>query len=176
MSNSLPIIKMGHPNLRKSSNPISVEQITETKTQEFIDHLISTMREADGAGIAAPQVDILQRIFVVEIDENPRYPDKPSFPLLIAINPEIEPLGKEKIESWEGCLSIPNIRGKLMRWASIRLSAYDREGNFYQKELTGFPAVVAQHELDHLNGILFIDRMDDLTTLCFREEFQRYYQ
>jgi len=174
--NRLSVIKMGHPNLRNSSQPIPLDQIQLSETQKFIDNLIATMRAEDGAGIAAPQVDILKRIFVMEVDNNPRYPDKKSFPLTIAINPEIIPLGKEKVESWEGCLSIPNIRGKLMRWATVQLSAYDRNGQHYQKKLTGFAAVVAQHELDHLNGILFIDRMDDLTTLSFREEYQRFFQ
>lgn len=174
--NLLPVIKMGHPNLRKSSLPVPLEELQKPQTQELIDNLITTMRAEDGAGIAAPQVDVLQRIFVVEVDNNPRYPDKPPFPLMIVINPEIKPLGEEKMESWEGCLSIPNIRGKLMRWSRIELSGYDREGKYFQKKLSGFAAVVAQHELDHLNGILFIDRMDDMKTLCFREEFQRYYQ
>lgn len=175
MNGILPVIKMGHPNLRKSALLISPDVIKQSDIQQLIDNLITTMRTEDGAGIAAPQVDVLQRIFVMEVDNNPRYPDKPSFPLLIAINPEIELLGENQVESWEGCLSIPNIRGRLLRWEKVKISAYDRDGQFYQKELSGFAAVVAQHELDHLNGILFIDRMEDMKTLCFREEFQRFY-
>ena len=174
--NLLPVIKMGHPNLRKSSSPIPIPEIQDLRIQELIDSLITTMRAEDGAGIAAPQVNVLERVFVMEVDNNPRYPDKASFPLMVAVNPEIKPLGTEQVESWEGCLSIPNIRGKLMRWANIQLNAYDRKGQYFEKELSGFAAVVAQHELDHLNGILFIDRMDDMTSLCFREEYQRFYQ
>lgn len=175
MKNILPVIKMGHPNLRRSSQPVSLEQIQTPKYQEFIDRLIATMRAEDGAGIAAPQVDVLERLFVMEVDDNPRYPDKLSFPLLVAINPEIKPIGEEQVDSWEGCLSIPNIRGNLKRWAQVKITGYDRNGNFFEKELSDFAAVVAQHELDHLNGVLFIDRMTDLKTLCFREEFERFY-
>lgn len=176
MRNMLPVIKMGHPNLRKPSLPLSLDLIPKLEYQQLIDNLITTMRTEDGAGIAAPQVDVLKRIFVVEVDNNPRYPDKPSFPLLVAINPELEPIGVEQVDSWEGCLSIPNIRGQLQRWARVRISAYDRTGKFYQKELSDFAAVVAQHEMDHLNGVLFIDRMEDMKTLCFREEYQRFYK
>ena len=171
----LPVIKMGHPNLRKSSDSVPIDQIQTPKYQQLIDNLITTMRAEDGAGIAAPQVDVLERIFVMEVDNNPRYPDKPSFPLLVAINPTIKPIGDQQIDSWEGCLSIPKIRGKLKRWDRVKITGYDRNGNFFEKELSGFAAVVAQHELDHLNGILFIDRMTDLKTLCFREEFERFY-
>ncbi len=175
MKNILPVIKMGHPNLRKTAQPISTDQIQTPEYQQLIDNLITTMRAEDGAGIAAPQVDVLARIFVMEVDNNPRYPDKPSFPLLVAINPEIKPIGEEQLDSWEGCLSIPNIRGNLKRWAQVKITGYDRFGNFFEKELSDFASVVAQHELDHLNGVLFIDRMTDMKTLCFREEFERFY-
>ncbi len=173
--NTLSVIKMGHPNLRKIASPVPLDQLQSPRYQEFIDHLINTMRAEDGAGIAAPQVDVVERIFVMEVDNNPRYPDKPSFPLLVAINPEIKPIGTKQVESWEGCLSIPNIRGKLMRWAQVKITGYDRDGHFFEKELSDFAAVVAQHELDHLNGILFIDRMKDMKSLCFQAEYERFY-
>lgn len=170
----LDVIKMGNPLLRKVS--ISVEE--ELKTPEFqqqIDDMIETMRFQNGAGIAAPQVGILKRVFTMEVVQNSRYPDKIPFPLYVAINPEIEVLDDALVDSWEGCLSIPNIRGKLKRYKRILLTATDRHGNSFQEELSDFAAIVAQHELDHLNGTLLIDRMDSMETLCFQEEYEKYW-
>jgi len=171
----LNIIKMGHPNLRKEAKLITADIIKSTLFQKFVDDLIFTMRKANGAGIAAPQVDALDRIFIMEMTENPRYPNKESFPLIVAINPTIKPLSDEKVDSWEGCLSIPGIRGRLLRYKNIRLMAQDRLGIPYEKELEGFAAIVAQHELDHLDGKLFIDRMDSMRYLAFESEYEQYF-
>jgi len=111
----------------------------------------------------------------MEVDSNPRYPEKESFPLVVAINPEIEFLNQEMVDSWEGCLSIPNIRGRLKRHKHIRLKAFNRKGDLFETELTGFAAIVAQHELDHLNGTLLIDRMETMETLTFQEEYEKYW-
>ena len=170
----LEVIKMGHPTLREVSQGLEKEEILKPETQEFIDQLIRTMKAENGAGIAAPQVGVLKRIFAMECDNNPRYPDKDKFPLNVVINPEIKPLSDEKLDSWEGCLSIPNIRGMLPRYKTVQLKGLDRKGDEYTMELEGFQAVVAQHELDHLDGILFIDRMEDMKHLSFLREYIRY--
>ncbi|NAS31484.1 peptide deformylase [Flavobacteriaceae bacterium R38] len=171
----LDVIKMGNPGLRGVSKEVDSKIIQSESFQQFLKNLIATMRIEDGAGIAAPQVAVMQRVFVMEMENNTRYPDKESFPLLIAINPKISPIGDELQDSWEGCLSIPNIRGKLKRYNRIKLTATDVTGKEFVTELTGFAAVVAQHELDHLDGILFIDRMESLETLTFFEEYQEYW-
>ncbi|AXT61318.1 peptide deformylase [Aquimarina sp. AD10] len=170
----LEVIKMGHPTLRKQSELID-ENTSSSEFQNFVDDLIQTMRHQNGAGIAAPQVNVLKRIFTMEMTDNPRYPDRHPFPLYVVINPEIECLGHELVDSWEGCLSIPNIRGKLKRYKRIKLKGYDRNGKSFEEELEGFAAIVAQHELDHLNGVLLIDRMDSMKTLTFQEEYEKYW-
>lgn len=172
----LDVIKMGNPKLRQVSKEIPLETIPTAEFQQFLTNLISTMRMENGAGIAAPQVAVMERVFVMEMKDNIRYPDKESFPLYTAINPSIIALDEQMQDSWEGCLSIPNIRGKLKRHSHIELKAYDAQGNLYTQQLSGFAAVVAQHELDHLNGILLIDHMESMETLTFYEEFQEYWQ
>ncbi|WP_299212773.1 peptide deformylase [uncultured Dokdonia sp.] len=170
----LDVLKMGNPLLRKTSIAVGNELHT-LDFQKAIDAMIDTMRFTNGVGIAAPQVGILKRVFLMENFENPRYPEKNSFPLYIAINPEIEVLDDTLVDSWEGCLSIPAIRGKLKRCKSVVLKAIDRDGNPFQETLEGFASIVAQHELDHLNGILLIDRMDSMETLTFQEEYEKYW-
>lgn len=164
---TLEVLKMGHPILREVCLNVEENVIYSEKFQIFLDELVATMRASDGVGIAAPQVGVLQRVFVIEIDDNPRYLNRDSFELLIIINPEVKILPGPTVDSWEGCLSIPGIRGRLKRADRIELKGLDRNGKPYQRILTGFPAIVAQHELDHLNGILFIDRMTDLKSLSF---------
>lgn len=171
----LPVIKMGNPRLREICEAIPESEINTSEFQAFLDSLLATQREKDGAGIAAPQVAVLKRVFTMEMKNNPRYPDKGSFPLYFAINPEIEPISDERIDSWEGCLSIPGIRGRLKRFKKVTLKALDRNGKAYEVALDGFAAVVAQHELDHLNGKLLIDRMDSMETLSFQNEFEKYW-
>lgn len=170
------VIKMGNPLLRKVSQTVGLKEMATAGFQKFIDDLIETMRSETGVGIAAPQVGVLKRVFSMEIKDNPRYPDKQTYPLCLVINPEIEFLSQEKEDSWEGCLSIPGIRGQLKRYKSIKLTGLNRNGEKLETELSGFPAIVAQHELDHLNGILFIDRMDLMNTLTFQEEYEKYWK
>ncbi|MGK0365510.1 MAG: peptide deformylase [Saprospiraceae bacterium] len=171
----LKVTKMGNPVLRKICKPVQKSKIRNKKFQKLIDNMVATMRKEDGAGIAAPQVDVKKRIFVMEMQENPRYPSKNSFSLLVAINPKLRSIGKKKVDSWEGCLSIPAIRGCLKRYATVELKALDRNGKPYTKKLKGFAAVVAQHELDHLDGTLFIDRMKSMETLSFQKEYEAYW-
>lgn len=170
----LEVIKMGNPILRQQSKEVG-DELLSFEFQKFIDDLVHTMRHEDGAGIAAPQVATLKRVFTMEVSDNPRYPNRNKFPLYIVVNPEIEYLGTEMVDSWEGCLSIPNIRGKLKRYKRIKLKGLDRVGVPFEEELDGFAAIVAQHELDHLNGTLLIDRMDSLETLTFQEEYEKYW-
>lgn len=170
----LEVLKMGNPKLREICEEIPLKEINTETFQEFIDSLIETQRAANGAGIAAPQVGRLQRVFTMEMTKNPRYPNKETFPLIIAINPEIEIISSELIDSWEGCLSIPGIRGQLPRYPKIKLRAFDRSAIAFEIQLEGFAAIVAQHELDHLNGVLLIDRMADMKTLTFQKEYETY--
>lgn len=169
------VIKMGNPALRRMSRHVFLPELKKKKFQKLINNLIDTMHAENGAGIAAPQIAVRKRVFVMEMGDNPRYPTKESFPLLIAVNPEIEPVGKKKVKSWEGCLSIPGLRGRLKRYKRIRLKALDRHGNPYEKMLSGFAAVVAQHELDHLDGKLFIDRMKSMKRLTFQKEYEDFW-
>ncbi len=170
----LEVIKMGHPTLRIKSVHVG-DELHSFEFQAFIDDLIHTMRNYNGAGIAAPQVACLKRVFVMEMQNNPRYPNKDSFLLKVVINPEIEFTDNELVDSWEGCLSIPNIRGKLKRHKNIILKGQDRTGDYFEKKLSGFASIVAQHELDHLNGTLLIDRMDSMETLSFQDEYEKYW-
>ena len=171
----LEVIRLGNPKLREKAKPISMEELKSQEFQFFLDRLIETMRVNNGAGIAAPQVAVLKRFFVMEMDANPRYPEGDEFPLRIAINPELKLIGKPQKDSWEGCLSIPDMRGKLLRHERVILTAQDRNGKPYREELGGFEAIVAQHEMDHLNGILFLDRMESMNTLTFTKEYSEFW-
>jgi len=123
--------------------------------------MIETMREYNGAGLAAPQVHVLRQICVIEVSENPRYPEAPSIPLTVLVNPVLTPMTEDVVEGWEGCLSVPDMRGMVPRYTSVRLEAYDREGRRIEGEAKEFFARVIQHETDHLHGMLYIDRLDD---------------
>ncbi len=172
----LPVLKMGNPKLREVCKEVQLDELQLDETQRFVDDLIETMRDENGAGIAAPQVGVLKRIFIMECLNNPRYPDNEEFPLTIVVNPTIEVIEEDYLESWEGCLSIPGLRGMLPRHNRVTLSGYDKEGVEFSKVIEGFEAVVAQHELDHLDGILFIDRMKDMKYLAFTTEYQKYWR
>lgn len=170
----LKVARMGHPVLRQEAEPIPPEQITSPEVQEFIDDMIDTMYDYDGAGLAAPQVHVSKQIVVMEVSENPRYPNAPAIPLTVYINPEITPLTEDMDEDWEGCLSVPGLRGRVPRYTKIRLRAYDRDGQRVDFVAEGFHARVIQHECDHLWGKLYIDRVRDTTSLTFMEEFMKY--
>ncbi len=171
----LKIAQMGNPTLRRPADPVPVKSIKSPILQKFIDDMIETMREYSGVGLAAPQVHESLRLVVIEAQENPRYPQAPMIPLTVLINPEVEPLTDETEEDWEGCLSIPDIRGKVPRYREVRVRAHDREGKQLDLTVKDFFARVIQHEYDHLQGILFLDRMKNLETLTYLAEYHRYW-
>ncbi len=150
------------------------DQIGSPQVQKFIDDMIGTMKEYDGVGLAAVQVHERKQIAVLEVEENPRYPEKPRVPLSVLINPSITPLSDDKEEDWEGCLSIPDLRGKVPRYKSIRVQAWDRDGKELSFVASDFHARVIQHEWDHLNGKVFLDRMQGLSTLTYVQELAHY--
>ncbi|MFQ5682072.1 MAG: peptide deformylase [Candidatus Binatia bacterium] len=171
----LKVARLGHPVLRGATNTLSAEQIASSELQKFIDDMIETMKEYDGVGLAAVQVHEAKKLVVLEVADNPRYPGKPSVPLSVLINPRFEPLSEEMEEDWEGCLSIIELRGKVPRYKTIRVQARDRNGQELHFVASGFHARVVQHETDHLNGKVFLDRMKDLSSLTHLQEFARYW-
>jgi len=178
MKNSMSILKvarLGHPVLRKVAAPLSPREIQSTHFQKFIDDMIETMKEYDGVGLAADQVHESKQVAVLQVDANPRYPDKPNVPLTVLINPVVAPATEEMEEDWEGCLSIPDIRGRVPRYKTVRVKAWDRNGQELEFLASDFHARVVQHEWDHLNGKVYLDRMHDLSTLTFLPEFARYW-
>jgi peptide deformylase len=155
---------------------VSLEELRSPETQRFIDDLVETMFDANGAGIAANQVYEPIRICAVCVKDNPRYPYKPNIPLTILVNPEIELFAGETFDNYEGCLSVPNLRGKVPRSASGRLRAWDREGKPIDLEIKGLTAGTYQHEVDHLDGKLFVDRVVDTRSLCTWTDFERFHK
>lgn len=169
------VLSIGHPTLRVPTPELPVDEIAAPATQQLIDDLIDTMHAANGAGIAAPQIGESVRIAVMEVGDNPRYPYKPRIPLTVAINPVIEPLDDEMVEINEGCLSVP-LRGNVMRHVSIRVRYHDRSGVAHDEVKRGLTAGTWQHECDHLDGVLFVDRVDDTSTLSTWDEFDEYHR
>ncbi len=172
----LDIINIGNPILRQVATELDVKKITSDEVQTFIDDLVATMRSANGAGLAATQVAVPWRIFAVEVRDNPRYPYKPNIPLTILINPEIEFLTEERFENYEGCLSVPNLRGVVERCAEINIKGFDRTGKPLAILAKGITAGTFQHEFDHLDGLLFLDKVKDTRSLCTWDEFKQHYE
>ena len=170
----LTIRQAGDPVLRERARDVAPEELPEL--QGLIDDMIATMREAGGAGLAANQVGDLHRILVAEVDGNPRYPYKPPLPLTVMVNPVLEPVGDATLPIIEGCLSVPGLRGELDRFAAIRVRHLDRDGSPREATFEGLSAGTFQHELDHLDGILFLDRVKDPRTFMTWEEFDRRHR
>jgi peptide deformylase len=170
----LKVARLGHPILRKIAEPVPPEGIGAPVIQQLIDDMIETMVEHDGAGLAAPQVHSAQQIVVFEVESNPRYPDAESIPLTVLINPKITPTTPHMDEDWEGCLSLPDLRGQVPRYTQVRVEAYDRKGKQLNYVVKDFHARVVQHECDHLIGTVFVDRMKSMASLSFLREFTRY--
>ena len=172
----LKVARMGHPVLRTRAQPIDRPAIKSAACQRLIDDMMDTMAEYHGVGLAAPQIHESVRLFVVAFDPTRPEPgdDDPTEPFAI-INPEITAVGDEMVEDWEGCLSIPDIRGRVPRLREIRLRAYDRKGERFELRMQNFQARVIQHENDHLDGVLFFDRMRSFETLAFLDEYARYW-
>ena len=171
------IVEIGHPVLRERAREVTPEELQSESVQGLIDDMVETMRAADGAGLAANQVGETVRVAVVEVRPgNPRYPYKPPVPLTVIVNPVIEPLDEETAQINEGCLSVPNLRGEVPRHVNIRLRYLDREGAEHDEVRRGLTAGTFQHELDHLDGVLFVDRVSDPSTLSTWEQFERFHQ
>lgn len=170
-----PILSIGHPVLRRRGDEVSAADLAAESTQTLIDDMIDTMRAANGAGLAAPQVGVSVRIAVMEVTSNPRYPYKPPLPLTVAVNPVIEPLDDEVVEINEGCLSVP-LRGNVLRRVNIRVRYTDRDGVEHDEVKRGLTAGTWQHECDHLDGVLFVDRVVDPTTLATWDEYATYHR
>lgn len=171
----LKVARLGHPVLRQQAEPVPVGDIRSAGVQRLIDDMIETMREYDGAGLAANQVHTLLQIAVIEVETNPRYPDAPGIPLTVLINPIVTPLTEEREDGWEGCLSVPDMRGVVSRHTAVRLECYDREGRPVDVVAKDFFARVIQHETDHLEGIVYVDRMSDLRTLSHIAEWNKHW-
>jgi peptide deformylase len=170
----LKVARLGHPVLRKVAERVDPAALRTSAVQRLIDDMIETMREYDGAGLAATQVHTLKQIAVLEVLGNPRYPDAPAVPLMVLVNPVVTPLTDEMEEGWEGCLSVPDMRGRVPRFTAVRLEGYDRDAQPVDVVAKDFFARVIQHETDHLNGIVYVDRMRDLSSLSYLAEWQRY--
>jgi peptide deformylase len=169
----LPIVEIGHPALRERAREIGPAELETEPVQRLIDDMIETKRVANGAGLAANQVGETVRIAIAEVVQpNPRYPYKPEIPLTVLVNPEIEPLDDEVELINEGCLSVPNLRGDVPRHVNVRVSYLDRAGEEHDEIRRGLTAGTFQHELDHLDGVLFLDRADP-RTLTTWEQYER---
>ena len=170
------ILHVGNPLLRERSRELTHDELALHATQQLIDDLIDTMHAANGAGIAAPQVGELVRIATIEVGDNPRYPYKPRIPLTVVVNPVIEPLDGELVEINEGCLSVPDMRGNVMRHVNVRVRWWDRNGAEHDEVRRGLTAGTFQHECDHLDGLLFLDRVHDTRSLTTWEQFERFHR
>ena len=168
-----PILKMGDPRLLTGAKPVTEFGTPELKA--LVADMFETMEAADGAGLAAPQIGVPLRVMVFGFNQNLRYPDAPPIPKTVLINPVIQPVGNEVDESWEGCLSVPGMRGVVPRWAKISYEGLDVDGNPVCAEATGFHARVVQHEYDHLNGILYPMRMENMAFFGFIDAMNAVY-
>ena len=169
----LKVARMGHPVLRAKARPLEKAEIKSAAIQKLIDDMIETMNEYHGVGLAAPQIHEGLRLFVAALDAGDD--DEDSDPIAV-INPEITIVGSDVVEDWEGCLSIPDIRGRVPRAREIKVRAFDRTGARIELTAHDFPARVIQHETDHLDGVLFFDRMKTLASMTFLDEYSRYWR
>lgn len=167
-----PIVRLGHPSLRTPARPVAPGEIASPELQALIDDMIDTMREARGVGLAAPQVAEGVQLFVYEAASPPDRIDP--IPLQVVVNPLISPHSRELVYDWEGCLSIPDLRGLVPRHGEVRVQGLDREGKRVDHIVTGFEARIVQHEYDHLNAVIFLDRMRDLRSLSYTAEWEAF--
>ncbi len=173
----LPVVTVGDPVLRRRAREVTPEELRSPRVQRLVDDLVATKRHADGAGLAANQVGELVRVAIVEVTPgNPRYPYKPPVPLTVLVNPVVEPVGDETVEINEGCLSVPGLRATVDRFAAVRVRYLDRDGVEHDEVRRGLTAGTFQHEVDHLDGVLFLDRVRDPTTFTTWEQFERHHR
>jgi peptide deformylase len=171
----LKVARMGHPVLRTRAREVERAELKQPSMQKLIDDMIDTMHEYHGVGLAGPQIHEGLRIFVAAISPDNEEPLSPEEEPMVVINPVITAIGDEMVEDWEGCLSIPDIRGRVPRARAIEVNAMDRHGRQIDITAQGFPARVMQHETDHLDGVLFLDRMRSFESLAFHDEYTRYW-
>ena len=169
------IATLGHPVLREVARKLTREELASPKVQAFIDDLVETMHDANGAGLAANQVYEPIRICAIEVRNNPRYPYKPNFPLTILVNPEVVPTTDDTFMNYEGCLSVPNLRGEVRRFTGVKVHAWDRHGKDVELDVKGLTAGTFQHEVDHLDGKVFLDRVEDTRSLATWADFERHH-
>ena len=172
-----PIVRLGHPALRTPAEPVDVAKISTPELQTLIDDMFETMVAAGGVGLAAPQLGLPLQLFVyavVDPDSDPEVKDGDDPELKAVINPALEPVAGELVYDWEGCLSIPDLRGLVPRHQEVRIHGADRDGSPLDYKVEGYEARIAQHEYDHLNGIVFLDRMRDLRSLAFGDEWEEF--
>ena len=173
MAEILQIIQLGDPILRHTAQ--LVDDIRDERIQKLIDDLIATVEQANGVGIAAPQVAESDRLFILASRPNSRYPNAPLMEPTATINPKILAHSTEVVKGWEGCLSIPGIRGLVPRYQEIEVEYTDRDGKLQKQELTDFVARIFQHEYDHLDGIVFLDRLDSTQDIITEQEYQKQF-
>jgi peptide deformylase len=169
----LKVARIGHPVLRAPAKALDVEALRSPQIQRLIDDMVETMHEYNGVGVAAPQVHVSLRLAVIEVPPDDERAGS-GVPLMVLANPAISPLSEDRALGWEGCLSIPDLRGQVPRLARLKLDALDRDGKPYVVEASDFFARVIQHECDHLEGSVYLDRMADMRSLSFLEEFDRF--
>ena len=167
-----PVLRLGDPALRQRASEVPESWFGSEDLKALVNDLIDTKTARSGAGLAAPQINAPWRVVVVGMARNPRYPDAAPVPERVIINPLITPLSETTIAGWEGCLSVPGLRGEVARWANIRLQWRDLQGRCHSQDFSGFEARVMQHECDHLDGVLFPDRLQSPTAFGFEEELQ----
>jgi peptide deformylase len=172
----LAIATIGNPVLRRRAREVTRDELASQAIQQLVDDMIETMRHASGAGIAATQVGRSVRICIIEVFDNPRYPYKPNWPLTILVNPTVERTTDETFMNFEGCLSVPGLRGQVPRYTGVRVRAWDRSGGELDFAVGGLTAGTFQHEIDHLEGSLFVDRVSDTRSLCTWADFDRFHK
>ena len=170
------IVVVGVPSLRERACAVAERDLGSAALVALADDLLDTMRAARGAGIAAPQIGVPRRVCAIEVKDNPRYPYKPNIPLTLLVNPVLTPLGDETFDNFEGCLSVPGLRGVVARHVGVRVEAFTPEGERIEREVWGVSAGTYQHECDHLDGVLFLDRVRDTRTLSTWEAFHEHHE
>lgn len=171
----LKVARLGHPVLRQPARAVPSDRLGSPEMQRLIDDMIETMREYDGAGLAATQVHALWQVAVIEVEGNLRYPEAPAIPLTVFVNPVVTSLTDELEDGWEGCLSVPDMRGMVPRATAVRVEYLDRDGRPVDMVAKDFLARVVQHETDHLRGLVYLDRMRDLSTLAHIAEWNKHW-
>ena len=169
----LKVSRLGHPVLRRKAEAVSPKELKHPLFQRFLDDMVDTMREYSGVGLAAPQVHVPKRVAVIEVAD--AHPKTPSVPLTVLVNPVILSRSKERVYDWEGCLSVPEMRGKVPRLRTLKVRALDRQGKRVEFAAEDYLARIVQHECDHLDGMVYLDRMADLKSLTHLLEYARYW-